>query len=75
MLALLEERERAEYLTGQVFETSPDGISIVGRDYRFQRAWRRRRTAPAADTDPRRCRLINLVMAVSDHLLDNLASK
>jgi PAS domain S-box-containing protein len=26
-----------EYLTGQVFERSPDGICIVGRDYRYQR--------------------------------------
>ena len=34
---LLDERKRAEYLTGQVFESSPDGVSIVGRDYRYQR--------------------------------------
>ena len=53
-LAILEtnnditERKRAEYLTGHVFETSPDAISIVGRDYRYQRVnpvfarrWRR----------------------------------
>ena len=33
----ITERKRAEYLTGQVFETSPDGVSIVGRDYRYQR--------------------------------------
>jgi PAS domain S-box-containing protein len=33
----ITERKRAEYLTGQVFETSPDGICIVGRDYRYQR--------------------------------------
>ena len=33
----ITERKRAEYLTGHVFESSPDGISIVGRDYRFQR--------------------------------------
>ncbi len=33
----ITERKRAEYLTGQVFESSPDGISIVGRDYRYQR--------------------------------------
>jgi PAS domain S-box-containing protein len=33
----ITERKRAEYLTGQVFETSPDGKSIVGRDYRYQR--------------------------------------
>jgi PAS domain S-box-containing protein len=34
---LLDERERAEYLTGQVFESAPDGISILGKDYRYQR--------------------------------------
>jgi PAS domain S-box-containing protein len=33
----IEERNRAEYLTGQVFENSPDGIAIVGTDYRYQR--------------------------------------
>jgi PAS domain S-box-containing protein len=33
----LSERKRAEYLARQVFESSPDRISIVGRDYRFQR--------------------------------------
>jgi PAS domain S-box-containing protein len=33
----LTERKRAEYLTRQVFESSPDRISIVGPDYRFQR--------------------------------------
>ena len=33
----IAERRRAEYLTGQVFETSPDGIAIVGRDYRYER--------------------------------------
>jgi PAS domain S-box-containing protein len=33
----LTERKRAEYLARQVFESSPDRISIVGRDYRFQR--------------------------------------
>jgi len=33
----ITERKRAEYLTGHVFETSPDGIYIVGRDYRYQR--------------------------------------
>jgi PAS domain S-box-containing protein len=32
----LTERKRAEYLTRQVFERSPDRISIVGRDYRYQ---------------------------------------
>ena len=31
------ERKRAEYLARQVFETSPDRISIVGRDFRYQR--------------------------------------
>jgi PAS domain S-box-containing protein len=33
----ITERKRAEYLTGQVFETLPDRVSIVGRDYRFRR--------------------------------------
>ena len=33
----ISDRKRAEYLTGQVFETSPDRVSIVARDYRFQR--------------------------------------
>src|SRR5262245_7881333 len=33
----ITERERAEYLTRQVFESSPDCVSIVGRDYRYQR--------------------------------------
>ena len=33
----IAERRRAENLTGQVFETSPDGIAIVGRDYRYKR--------------------------------------
>ena len=33
----ITERKRAEYLTGHVFESSPDGMAIVGRDYRFQR--------------------------------------
>jgi PAS domain S-box-containing protein len=31
------ERKRAEYLARVVFESSPDRISIVGRDHRFQR--------------------------------------
>jgi PAS domain S-box-containing protein len=42
------ERKRAEYLAGHVFETSPDAIYIVGRDYKYQRVnpvfarrWRR----------------------------------
>src|SRR5262249_21657024 len=30
-------RKRAEYLTGQVFESSPDPVAIIGRDYRFRR--------------------------------------
>jgi PAS domain S-box-containing protein len=33
----LSERKRAEYLVRQVFESSPDRIAIVGRDYRYQR--------------------------------------
>ncbi len=33
----LTERKRAEYLARLVFESSPDRISIVGRDYRYQR--------------------------------------
>ena len=33
----ITERKRAEYLTGHVFESSPDGMAIIGRDYRFQR--------------------------------------
>src|SRR5579864_2315458 len=31
------ERKQAEYLIGQVFECSPDGISIIGPDYRYRR--------------------------------------
>jgi PAS domain S-box-containing protein len=31
------DRKQAEYLIKQVFECSPDGVSIVGRDYRLQR--------------------------------------
>jgi len=34
----ITERKRAEYVTGHVFESSPDSMSIVGRDYRVQRA-------------------------------------
>jgi PAS domain S-box-containing protein len=34
----LSERNRAAHLARQVFESSPDRISIVGRDYRWQRA-------------------------------------
>ena len=33
----ITERKRAEYLTGQVFESSPSGISIIDRDYRYRR--------------------------------------
>jgi PAS domain S-box-containing protein len=32
------ERKRAQNLTDQVFQSSPDGMSIVGRDYRYRRA-------------------------------------
>jgi PAS domain S-box-containing protein len=31
------DRKRAEYLAEQVFETIPDIVSIVGRDYRYRR--------------------------------------
>jgi len=44
------ERKRAEYLSRQVFERSPDRISIVGRDFRYQRvnpAFERRYGMPA----------------------------
>jgi PAS domain S-box-containing protein len=37
VLADVEGRKRAEYLTRQVFESAPDGISVVGSDYRYQR--------------------------------------
>jgi PAS domain S-box-containing protein len=46
----ITERIRAEYLSRQVFERSPDRISIVGRDYRYQRvspAFERRYGVPA----------------------------
>jgi PAS domain S-box-containing protein len=33
----ITERKRAEYLTAQVFESSPDRVFILGRDYRFRR--------------------------------------
>jgi len=33
----ITERKRAEYLTTQVFESSPDGVTIVGRDWRYRR--------------------------------------
>jgi PAS domain S-box-containing protein len=45
------ERKRAEYLTRQVFESSPDRVCIVGRDYRYQQvnpAFARRWGLPAA---------------------------
>src|SRR6202171_3339237 len=44
------QRKRAEYLTRQVFESSPDRISIVGPDHRFQRvnpAFEQRWSMPA----------------------------
>ena len=44
----ITERKRAEYLTGQVFESLPDRVSIVDGDYRyrrvnpvFERSWKR----------------------------------
>jgi PAS domain S-box-containing protein len=46
----ITERKRAEYLTQQMFETSSDRLSIVGRDYRYQRvnpAFERRWGMPA----------------------------
>jgi PAS domain S-box-containing protein len=46
----ITERKRAEYLTGHVFEISPDAVYIVGRDYRYQRvnaAFERRWKMPA----------------------------
>src|SRR5882762_7996260 len=46
----LTERKRAEYLTRQVFERSPDRVVIVGPDYRYQRvnpAFERRYGVPA----------------------------
>jgi PAS domain S-box-containing protein len=33
----IAERNQAEYLTGQVFDSSPDAISIIGTDYRYKR--------------------------------------
>ncbi|MEA2986032.1 MAG: hypothetical protein QOD94_2286, partial [Alphaproteobacteria bacterium] len=33
----ITERKRAEYLTGQVFESSPDSMCIIGKDFRLQR--------------------------------------
>jgi PAS domain S-box-containing protein len=46
----ITERKRAEYLTGHVFDASPDAVYIVGRDYRYQRvnaAFERRWRLPA----------------------------
>jgi len=46
----ITERKRAEYLTGHMFEASPDAVYIVGRDYRYQRvnaAFARRWRMPA----------------------------
>jgi len=34
----ITERKRAQYLVAQVFEASPDGVCIFGRDYRCRRA-------------------------------------
>ncbi|HEY0492490.1 MAG TPA: PAS domain S-box protein, partial [Candidatus Dormibacteraeota bacterium] len=33
----ITQRKRAEYLTGQVFDSLPERVSIVGRDYRYRR--------------------------------------
>ncbi len=33
----IAERNQAEYLTGQVLESSPDAILIIGTDYRYKR--------------------------------------
>jgi PAS domain S-box-containing protein len=33
----IAERNQAEYLTGQVFESSPDAVLIIGTDYRYKR--------------------------------------
>ena len=33
----ISESKRAEYLIAQVFESSPDGVAIVGSDYRYRR--------------------------------------
>jgi PAS domain S-box-containing protein len=33
----ITDRKRAEYLAEQVFETIPDSVSIIGRDYRYRR--------------------------------------
>ena len=49
----ITERKRAEYLTGHMFEASPDAVYIVGKDYRYQRvnaAFARRWRMPAEKT-------------------------
>lgn len=33
----IADRSQAEYLTGQVFESSPDTVIIIGTDYRYKR--------------------------------------
>jgi PAS domain S-box-containing protein len=33
----IAERNQAQYLTGKVFECSPDAMLIIGRDYRYKR--------------------------------------
>jgi PAS domain S-box-containing protein len=33
----IADRNQAEYLTGQVFESSPDAVLIIGTDYRYKR--------------------------------------
>ena len=46
----ITERKQAEHLTGHVFDSSPDGMCIVGTDYRYQRVnpvYARLRGAPA----------------------------
>jgi len=48
----ITKRKRAEYLAGHVFETSPDAIYIVGRDYTYRRVnpvFARRWTLPAEE--------------------------
>src|SRR6266566_1806749 len=32
----ISERKQAEYLTRQVFESSPDAVAVIGRNYRYQ---------------------------------------
>src|SRR5207248_3306396 len=48
----ITERKRAEYVTGQVFESLPDRVSIVGTDYRYRRVnpvFERKWRMPAED--------------------------